>query len=791
MTQMYKVNMSPRWPERVANAINRYGSLRVSAMFFILALIIAVAESTLVQFFLEGEVSSRSLLSPVILTLITAPWILYFITELIRRLDRSRDELTQVIFQLEELRAQDRLTTESLKQNIKQLNHEIEERKRAELQREEAISLLQQEIEERARTQQSLYDQSVLLRSCFDCSPDIIYYRDENGRFSGCNQSLEKLTGKSENEMIGLTPWDVYPEEVAEQVVASDKEVLSTNASLSYDIWLTYPDGSKRAYEFKKVPFFNKQGKRIGLLGFGRDIMERKKAQLALEKASRDKTSFISTISHELRTPLNGIVGISRMLKETPLPSESKQQISTIHACAITLGNIFNDIIDLDRMERDRLEINLESVQLDELVNEMGTVAKLLAEQKGLSFDFSSQVDSNTWVSADPTRIRQVLWNLLANAVKFTLEGEVRFIVECHTSNDALWLDFEISDTGIGIDQQELDNIFTMYYQVDREEVRAGTGTGIGLAISKRLMEAMGGQIEVFSEINDGSSFNVSIRLDLIEAPEENSDANVIKPLHILLVEDVELNIVVAQSLLEKMGHSLEIARTGKEALALFKPNHFDLLLLDIQLPDMTGFDITDNLQKQYNTLPPMVALTANVAKTKAEYKALGLDDVIGKPIKPNVVTEVFSRLFNNETIPYQQAVEQNTTTADHVPLACCPSDSELVVVDCDFVETMMQTIGFDMVEQNLALFEKLIAEYLVILDSNLQAKDQEAISKEAHKIKGAAASIGLCNIQKVAYQIETFDSPAWWQNLEERIERLKYSCEADVKTLKDWLYSQ
>ena len=576
---MVNVKAKSPWPYRVAKYVMRFGTAKFSLLFLIIASVIAVIESALVLYWFDGEVTFKGVLPTLFFTIITVPLLLYFMFELIARLQASRVELTKAISKLEALHKQDALNAVDLNKNIEELNHQIEERKRAELQRKDAIRLLQQEIEERKKTERSLYDQSVLLRSCFDCSPDIIYYRDENGCFAGCNSSLEALTSMSEKEMIGLTPWDVYTKEVAEKVVASDKEVLSTNASISYDIWLTFPDGMKRLYEFKKVPFFNEDGKRIGLLGFGRDVMERKLAQDALEQASRDKTSFISTISHELRTPLNGIVGISRMLQESQLSEQQRKHAEVIYACAITLGNIFNDIIDLDRIERDKLEVNLEGIELSALVNELATVSELQASQKGLKFEFSHNLPEILWVRTDPTRLRQVLWNLLANAVKFTLDGNVELHVDCQMAGDSVWLDFEIKDSGIGICEDEVDNIFTMYYQVDRSEVRSGTGTGIGLAVSKKLVDALGGQIEVYSELNKGSVFTVSIQADVIEEPEKVKDTIDMPELRILLVEDVELNINVACSILDKMGHVITVARTGTEAIEKYQPAEFDSLI--------------------------------------------------------------------------------------------------------------------------------------------------------------------------------------------------------------------
>ncbi|WP_148872748.1 histidine kinase dimerization/phospho-acceptor domain-containing protein, partial [Serratia marcescens] len=172
-----------------------------------------------------------------------------------------------------------------------------------------------------------------------------VFYRNEDKEFSGCNRAMELLTGKSEKQLIHLKPRDVYSPEAAAKVIETDEKVFRHNVSLTYEQWLDYPDGRKACFEIRKVPYYDRVGKRHGLMGFGRDITERKRYQDALERASRDKTTFISTISHELRTPLNGIVGLSRILLDTDLTAEQEKYLKTIHVSAVTLGNIFNDII--------------------------------------------------------------------------------------------------------------------------------------------------------------------------------------------------------------------------------------------------------------------------------------------------------------------------------------------------------------------------------------------------------------------------------------------------------------
>ena len=577
-------------------------------------------------------------------------------------------------------------------------------------------------------------------------------------------EPVEELTGKTEKDLVGLTPWDVYSKEIAQQVVETDKKVFADNQALTYDQWLEYPDGRKSYFELRKVPFYSKDGRHLGLVGFGRDITERKEHQESIEKASRDKTTFISTISHELRTPLNGIIGLSRMLLDSQLTTEQRKQMQTIKVSAVTLGNIFNDIIDMDKFDRRKLELFPTPINFEDFVVEIESISALMAEQKGLRFDLERLSDLPVAVEVDGTRLRQVLWNLVSNAMKFTKDGGVVMTVSADIDGDFANITMEVEDTGIGIPESELEKIFAMYYQV-----KSGTdnlhavGTGIGLAVSKQLINMMDGDIEVTSEEGFGSTFTVSIRVPvnhdtqaLIKKPRKQSN------LKIFMVEDIELNITVARSLLESLGHEVTVVMTGKEAQIAFNPEDYDLVLLDIQLPDMTGFDIAQYYREKYSKLPPLVALTANVLSNKQEYFQKGMDEAISKPLSVRAIQDVISELIEDapevvEEAEVTEKVDENKPTISSI-------DTSLL--DIDMLESYVDIVGPKPVLDSIVMFEDMMPEYMEILNSNMVAKDQASIVSEAHKIKGAAGSIGLKRIQQVAQKAQSPDLPAWWENI-------------------------
>ncbi|HCN7197046.1 aerobic respiration two-component sensor histidine kinase ArcB [Escherichia coli] len=756
----------------------KLGLVRFSMLLALALVVLAIVVQMAVTMVLHGQVESIDVIRSIFFGLLITPWAVYFLSVVVEQLEESRQRLSRLVQKLEEMRERDLSLNVQLKDNIAQLNQEIAVREKAEAELQETFGQLKIEIKEREETQIQLEQQSSFLRSFLDASPDLVFYRNEDKEFSGCNRAMELLTGKSEKQLVHLKPADVYSPEAAAKVIETDEKVFRHNVSLTYEQWLDYPDGRKACFEIRKVPYYDRVGKRHGLMGFGRDITERKRYQDALERASRDKTTFISTISHELRTPLNGIVGLSRILLDTELTAEQEKYLKTIHVSAVTLGNIFNDIIDMDKMERRKVQLDNQPVDFTSFLADLENLSALQAQQKGLRFNLEPTLPLPHQVITDGTRIRQILWNLISNAVKFTQQGQVTVRVRYDEGD---MLHFEVEDSGIGIPQDELDKIFAMYYQVkDSHGGKPATGTGIGLAVSRRLAKNMGGDITVTSEQGKGSTFTLTIHAPSVAEEVDDAfdeDDMPLPALNVLLVEDIELNVIVARSVLEKLGNSVDVAMTGKAALEMFKPGEYDLVLLDIQLPDMTGLDISRELTKRYprEDLPPLVALTANVLKDKQEYLNAGMDDVLSKPLSVPALTAMIKKFWDT-----QDDEESTVTTEEN-------SKSE-ALLDIPMLEQYLELVGPKLITDGLAVFEKMMPGYVSVLESNLTAQDKKGIVEEGHKIKGAAGSVGLRHLQQLGQQIQSPDLPAWEDNVGEWIEEMKEEWRHDVEVLKAWV---
>ncbi|MBU3021445.1 aerobic respiration two-component sensor histidine kinase ArcB [Aestuariibacter sp. A3R04] len=781
---MHQDSPNDSWAIKFAQFIKRFGTLKLSIVFVVVTLVFTLVGSYVIRVALGYEVQPDDFIIAVVLTMISAPWVLYFLSELVKQLENSRTNLKEVVSQLEHLREEDVFLNRELQSNIRQLNHEMEQRRKAQEEREAVFKDLEKEIVEKSHSEQQARHLSTLLRSIIDASPDLIYYRNEEGRFAGCNRIAEMLTGKTEEELVGLTLHDVFEEDLASQIVASDHEVLETNASMTEELWLRFADGRRRYFEMKRVPFFDNEGTRLGLLAFGRDMTERKQAENAAAKASTDKTRFIATISHELRTPLNGIVGLSRMLRDTDLTDEQFSWVSTIYASAITLGNIFNDIIDLDKLDRDKLELSLKTVSLRDFTQELASIIRLLAADKSLELITNIEEPLPQLVEVDGTRLRQILWNILFNAVKFTQKGNVSLSVSATPAKDDMTIvTYIVEDTGVGIPDSEIEKIFAMYYQVDHPDHQSATGTGIGLAICKQMVDLMNGEIRVSSEVGHGTRFEIELPLQISKRPMQVSKL-LVTDLNILLVEDIELNVMVAKALLEKLGQTVDVAMTGQEAIDKARENQYDLILLDIQLPDMTGFDVANTLRDEDLVMgTPMVALTANVIKKREEYLQNGMDDVIAKPIKKSRVIEVFNSLFTEPAAPLHTEVEKKPKSDNSKALSN--------ILDMELLQMLVDTIGEDMVRASVKVFQEKMPEYMEILQLSLSADEKSEVCSQAHKIKGAAGSVGLARVQRIANQIQQGDHPAWWQNVHDWVEELQMAVGHDMKSLHEWINSQ
>ena len=567
------------------------------------------------------------------------------------------------------------------------------------------------------------------------------------------SDAVEQLCGYPPSDFMlpGATrSWSdlVHPDD---QATTMQIDLYQGNFTLEYRI--RHRDGSWRWILEHGEAIKNPAGEIDWLDGFLMDISQRKQMEVELrqakdiaEQAAEARSAFMANMSHEIRTPMNAIIGFSDLLLSADLPADSKKHLETIHSSARSLLHLLNDILDSAKLEKGKLELEMADFSLPALLDTVVSTLWLQARKKQLDLRLELSPDVGEFYYGAPNRLRQVLTNLLGNAIKFTEQGKVSVQVSVAPDRQ---LCFRVNDTGIGIAPERLPFIFDAFTQADASMSRRFGGTGLGTTISKQLVELMGGQIGVESTEGEGSSFWFTLPLNAgKESATSHSRAAVQLPtLSVLIADDIAQNLELLQLLLERAGHSVVAVSNGKQALAAVQQQEFDLALMDIQMPEMDGLEACEKIRQweaqNHRAALPIVALTASVLdEDKAAAKAAGMQGFASKPVDFAVLSAEIARVLKLDVVTQHTAASVNTQ----------PVNATQVLNQSKALQ-LWGSLGRYLPQ--LQQFLQQQAQALQQAEAELQANKLDAVRNIAHAIKGVSANLALELLSKLSSELE------------------------------------
>ncbi|HLT73195.1 MAG TPA: ATP-binding protein [Cyclobacteriaceae bacterium] len=610
---------------------------------------------------------------------------------------------------------------------------------------------------------------------------DIIFIVDFNGNILYHNSAVRVSLGYRSRSLIGRNFFDyIHPDALA--VVRSEFKRSQKRAyTQQVEFQFLCKDKNYRFLEFNAINLKFKENV-PGFILDCRDITERKRDAEELVRLGKAKEQFLANISHEIRTPINGIAGMATLLSQSQKPDEQETYLSAIRNSAENLKVIINDLLDLSAITSGKLKFEKIPFNLVDLLPTLLNTFAYAAREKNLELTYTVDKELNRLLLGDPVRLNQILINLISNAMKFTHSGSIHIACSYErTQKLTTWVKIEVADTGVGIPKEKLDTIFESFSQADASVTRKYGGTGLGLTIARQLVELQNGKITVKSEENIGSTFTVLIPYGKPKySTKEQSTSEESKvaalgshSLDVLLVEDNDINRLYAKSVLKNWNCRTETAENGLVAIEKLKAASFDVILMDVQMPVMDGFETTKAIRMMPQPLRsiPIVALTANATRSDVERcLAAGMNDYLPKPFAPD---DLYRKLFEElKIVPSVHAKPINPPSGD--TFYNLDYLKHISGNNQEFIQEMIQTFVASMPQTTEGMTEAV------------SKKDWDRLSKLAHQVKPSFTLMGLDRLRdKVALIEEYSKTRRDLHALPQKVAEFMRNCESAVDELR------
>ena len=603
-------------------------------------------------------------------------------------------------------------------------------------------------------------------RGLIEASRDPLVTISPEGKLTDMNQATVNITGIDRDQLIGSDFFAYFTDpQMAREVY---QEVFAKGAVADSPLTLRHKEGKLTDVLFNGSVYKNDQGTVLGVVVVARDVTDQKRiatelteAKLAAERATvlaeqaqakaesatqiaedavKAKQQFLSNMSHEIRTPMNAIIGFTKVVLKTELTEKQQEYLTAIKLSGDTLIVLINDILDLAKVDAGKMTFEQIPFKLAASVSAMVHLFETKIQEKNLKLVMDYDAKIPEVLVGDPVRLHQIILNLVSNAVKFTSEGKITVGVRMLVQDaEKVILEFAVTDTGIGIDENKLSTVFDNFQQATSGTSRLYGGTGLGLAIVKNLVEPQGGTINVKSKMGEGSTFSFILSFNKTH---EKADAELglnieleagFKDVKILVVEDIALNQLLMKTLLEDFGFEMEVAGNGKIALEKLRTTRYDIILMDLQMPVMNGFEATKYIRNELKLQVPIIALTADVTTVDVEKcKAVGMNDYISKPIDDKLLYSKIIKYLKNADYDKTAAFPEGAVLPA-LPLAC---------VNFDYLRRITKSEA--RMAEMIGLYLQEIPQLVQTMKQAIADHEWPALKQATHSIIPTFATIGM-----------------------------------------------